>query len=296
MLVTLGKKLRKACPTEIQDINRRNKAARRIVGGNMSTAPLPGGKFPYGPQELTDEGRYEDAVKNMEKHLALIDVDPADIRVLNPERTYFESPLSIVNADEDTQMYKGGEPIKLEKRGDFVYTRNPDLVLAIRPADCPVAIMSAETPEGRIYMMVHFAWRGPAYGQFGDMEVALDGLGVDRATLDVYITPGGQAESYKIDNYTPDDLKEKPIPVEGNLFIGVEQDDGTEAYAFSLDTPKAVYDAFLDLGLDTYQLFLDTSDTASLKTGYSSHTRASNQKEDNVRDLVTARFHAPHHD
>jgi len=286
--------LKKHTPEEIGFINERNKAARFILAGNMSTVVLPDGKAPYGPSELTDSERTEDAQGNMKRHFENIGIDPATVRVLNPERTYHESPLSVVNADEDDSVYDGVEPIKLKERGDLILSYNPDIVFAVRPADCPVAIMSAETPQGKINMMLHFAWRGPAYGQFEDMEREFDKLGVDLSTLEVYITPGGQTESYRVTNFIPDDSKENPTPAEGDLFVGVEEhldENGVARYDFGIDTPLAVYNAFLELGLDQKQVFLDTSATTDLSSGNGSHSRASNQKEDNVRDIVTAQFH-----
>jgi len=262
---------------------------RVVQAGNMSPVRLADGKVPYGPRHLTDQERYDDAVANMNAYFDSLGVDPSTVRVLNPERTYFESPLSVVNVDEDDSAYKGGEPVKLKERGDFIYTYNPDVVMAVRPADCPIAVMSAETPKGRIYMMLHFAWRGPAYGQFEDMYKELALLDVDLSTLDVYVTPGGHAETLSFVDYTPDDTLEKPVPYEGNLFVGVVEDKGAQTYTFGIDMPKAVYDAFIDLGLEERQIFLDTTDTASMESGYGSHTRAAKGREDNVRDLVVVR-------
>jgi copper oxidase (laccase) domain-containing protein len=187
----------------------------------------------------------------------------------------------------------GGDPVKLESSGDFIYTRNPDTVLAVRPADCPIAVISAETPKGETQIMVHFAWRGSAFGQFADMKNELDALGVDYETMRVYITPGGHAETYQFSNYRPDD-KNNPMPIEGNLFVGVEKHtggDGVETYSFGMDTPNDIYESFIDLGLDKKQVFIDTSDTTALDSGYASHSRAMNLKDDNVRDLVTVQRH-----
>ncbi len=262
---------------------------RVVQAGNMSPVRLADGKVPYGPRYLSDQERYDDAVANMNAYFESLGIDPSTVRVLNPERKYFESPLSAVNIDEDNSVYEGGEPLKLKEQGDFIYTHNPNIVMAVRPADCPVAVMSAETPKGRIYMMLHFAWRGPAYGQFEDMYRELAALEVDLSTLDVYITPGGHAENFEMIEYTPDDQGEKPTPYESNLFVGVIKDEATQMYSFNVDTPKAVYDAFIELGLEPQQIFLDTTDTSSIESGYGSHTRAAKGKEDNVRDLVVAR-------
>lgn len=274
---------------EAERLNSKNKAARFILGGNMSTVVLPDGKVPYGPTDMDDEGRLADARANMNRYFESIGVDPAQVRVLNPERDY-STPLTVVNADEDHGEYNGVQPVRLEKSGDFVYTFNPEIVLAVRPADCPIAVFTSETPDGRIYGMVHFAWRGPASGQFEDMARAFSQLGVDTDSLNVYVTPGGHAEDYQFARYVPDG-KNNPKPVEGTLFTNVRtNDDGS--YAFGIDTPYAVYKVFLDLGLKPEQLFLDTSDTNSLESGYGSHSRAMRQGEDNVRDLVTIQLHS----
>lgn len=272
---------------EIEAINVRNSAARFILGGNMSTVVLSDGKVPYGPSDLDDEGRLADARTNMNRYFESIGVDPAQVRVLNPERDY-STPLTVVNADDDPGEYDGVQPVRLEKSGDFVYTYNPEMVLAVRPADCPIAVFSSETANGRLYGMIHFAWRGPASGQFEDMAREFDRLGIDNKLLKVYITPGGHAEDYKFSKYVPDG-KNNPKPVEGHLFTNVHTDDEGK-YAFDIDTPYAVYEAFIDLGLKPEQLFLDTTDTNSLESGYGSHSRAMRQGEDNVRDLVAVRF------
>jgi copper oxidase (laccase) domain-containing protein len=270
-------------------VKARNKAARHLLAGNMSTVRQPDGKVPYGPQAMTDQERYDDALANMSRYFEQIGIDPADVRVLNPERDY-STPLTVVNIDDDPGVYGGGEPVKLQQSGDFIYTYNPNIVMAVRPADCPIVVMSAETPKGHINMMIHFAWRGPASGQFEDMARELDALGVDRDTIRAYITPGGHAETYQFAGYKPDG-KNNPEPVEGNLFINVKKNDD-ESYSFGIDTPNAVYEAVLGLGLDKKQIFIDTSDTTALDSGYSSHSRAMNQLEDNTRDLVAVKFHA----
>jgi copper oxidase (laccase) domain-containing protein len=269
------------------------KASRVILGGNMSTIRHPDGKVPYGPREMTDDERYQDALDNMTKHFASIGIDMADVKLLNPERDY-STPLTVVNADADTTEFDGTSPIRLQKSGDFVYTRNPDTVLGVRPADCPIAIMSAETPDGPIGIMIHFAWRGPASGQFADMQRELAALGVDPATMKVYITPGGQAETYQFKGYKVSD--NNPTPEPGHLFTNLEdsrvnEDDEIIDYSFGIDTPNAVYEEFIQFGLDSSQLFLDTSDTTALETGYASNRRAGKLKDDNTRDLVTVKFH-----
>lgn len=267
-----------------------NRAARFILAGNMSTI-VRDKKAAFGPKNLTSDERLADARENMELHLAQLNIDPAMVRILNPERDY-STPLTAVNVDEDTTTYNGVEPARLEKSGDFLYTYNPDIVLAARPADCPIAIMSADTPNGRVNMLLHFAWKGPAAGQYNDMQREFEVLGIDRDSLRVYITPGGHAETFRYKGYVSDG-EENPDIEEGRLFVGITEEvsnDTTKKKSFGIDTPHDVYQAFIDLGLDPKQLFLDTTDTTALNSGYGSNSRAINQQEDNVRDLVTAQF------
>lgn len=291
-------------PHETNFIRSLNRAAHTIIereqhgsnrlelAGNMSPVRRPDGQVPYGPSTLTDDERYSDAISNMMAHFQEIGVDPAMVRVLKPERDY-NTPLTVVNVDKDEGTYKGGEPVQLAQAGDFIYTRNPDVVLAVRPADCPVVVMEAETPEGPIGIMIHYAWRGPASGQLEDTKRELDALGIDYSSMRVYITPGGHAETYKFANYQPDG-KNNPEPTRQDLFVNkqmIEGEDGQISYSFGIDTPYAVYQGFKKFGLADNQIFIDTSDTTSRETGYASHSRAINLKDDNVRDIVTAQFH-----
>lgn len=263
------------------------KIGRQLLAGNMSTIRRPDGTVPYGPRDMSDQERYDDALNNMKHHFEVSGVSISRVRVLNPERDY-STPLTVVNVDEDTREYVEGEPLRLETSGDFIYSYNSEIVFAVRPADCPVAVMSAETPKGRVNIMVHFAWRGLAVGQFDDMERALDQLEVDRSTLKIYITPGGHAENFVFQGYAPDGIN-NPLLNEPYLFRDLRKDnDGT--YSFGVDTPHALYELFIDAGIDPKQIFLDTSDTSALDSGYSSHTRAVQMDDDNARDMLTVQF------
>lgn len=268
------------------------KAARHILGGNMSALRREDGTIPYGPGHLDDKGRFEDAIQNMNAFFKDAEVNPANVRLLFPGRDYTK-PLTILNVDEDPAQYDGHNPARLETEADFIYSYNPEIVLGVRPADCPIVIFSGETPEGRIGGMVHFAWRGAASGQYGDMERALDQLRVDRSTMKTYIAPGGQAETFRYDNGYKPDGKNNPVPVEGFLYRDLKAfwgPGGEKQYTFGLDTPNDVYHALIDMGLEPTQIFSDVSDTTALDSGYSSHSRAARLKESQTRDLVIAKF------
>jgi copper oxidase (laccase) domain-containing protein len=271
-------------------LEQKKKGGRFVLGGNMSPVVHENGKVPYGPKAMTDEERFADAEQNMMRHFEQIGVDPAMVRVLYPDRDYTHG-LGIVNVDEDDSVCEGGVPIRLKKQGDFIYTYNPDIVLAVRPADCPIAIIAAETPKGQITMLVHFAWRGPATGEYEDMKRAFADLGVDNASMRVYITAGGHSETFGYpDPYKPNDADNKPSPV-GNarLFKDVKAhgDPNDPSYTFGIDTVNDVYEEFLSMGIDEHHIFVDTTDTTAPESGTASNSRAVNYGDDNVRDIVT---------
>ena len=269
---------------EAESIKAYNKVGRGVLvgnrfslAGNMSTVNN------LGPIDISPEERAAEAEQNMVRYISSLGINPGDVRVLSPDRSY-DTPMQVVNIDDEAANPEAAVPTILGKRGDFIYTYNPDVVLGVRPADCPLVIASAETPKGRIYMMVHFAWRGAASPGNGvaDMAREFSELGVDFSTLDIYVTPGGHAETFTFKDYS-DDPREQ-YPGTDGLFEDVEK--GENGYSFGVDTPFFVYQNLLDLGITPEQIYLDTSDTSSLESGYASHTRSFNLEEDNNRDMV----------
>lgn len=268
------------------------KAANRLIrftlGGNMSNVTLASGAAAYGPKDLSSDERLADARKNMERFQEAFGVDPSTVRVLFPDRDY-STPLDAVNIDEDPATYDGTGPVKLATQGDMIYTYNPDIVLGVRPADCPLVVLSAETPKGRIYTMTHFAWEGAARGYMDDMQHELQKLGVDLSTASVYVTPGGQAETF------PHELDDNPndtFPRAEGLFtkpVEIEK-NGKKRHAFCIDTPNFVYEGLLAMGLEPRQIFVDTTDTTAPNAGTASHSRSSRLDDDNGRDFVLVKL------
>lgn len=261
---------------------------RFLAGGNMSTLGS------YGPTELTIEERIADAHKNMRTFMDSVGVSETSVFVLRPNRNY-SMPLKVVDVDTQETADRTDWPLRLDTEGDFIFTRDPNKALAVRPADCPVMIAAADTREGKLYMMVHYAWRGAANGHVRQTAEIFDSLGVDRRTLEVYLTPGGHAENFPYTNYPHDPRIEYP-DAEG-LFLNTKSrltDKGEEVWDFGIDIPKFVYDQVLEhFDIDPTQVFCDTSDTSAMDSGYSSHSRSSRLMdlgESNTRDLVLAVF------
>ncbi|MEO6109466.1 MAG: M15 family metallopeptidase [Candidatus Saccharimonadales bacterium] len=267
-----------------------NRLVRFVIGGNTSTAVnKETGEALYGPKEFSSDEKLADARANMRKFENSVEIDQAKVLILNPDRDY-TTPLQVVNVDKDPARYQGAEAAKLDGMGDMIFTYDPNVVLGVRPADCPLVIVSAETPKGRIYIMTHFAWQGAATNQIKDMEHEFDILGVDLSTATVYVTPGGQAESFPFEN-APYDPDEKYPYAEG-LFqdVAAHSDSGETKYNFKIDTPHFVYQQLLSIGFTEEQIFLDTTDTTSPSAGTSSHSRSSRLDDDNGRDYVLVKL------
>lgn len=267
-----------------------NRLSRFVTGGNMSTAvDKQTGEALYGPQHLTSDEKLADARRNMDRMHEQLGIDPAQVRILNPDRDY-TTPLQVVNIDTDPVTYDGLEAAKLEGMGDMIYTYNPNIIMGVRPADCPLVVLSADTPKGRIYTMVHFAWQGAAADQVSDMQRELDALGVDLSTATVYMTPGGHAETFPFENaaYDPDEK----YPTARGLFqdVAAHEKNGEIKYNFKIDTPNFVYEELLKVGLDKKQIFVDTTDTTSPGAGTASHSRSVRLDDDNGRDYVLVKL------
>ena len=128
-------------------------------------------------------------------------------------------------------------------------------------------------------MLAHIAHEG-ARSHFVDQFIQnTKELGIIPESLRVYITPGAQAENY---NYT-----KKVNPLDGTvglekLYVNIHEveKDGETEFAYQIDTPFFVYEELKRLGLDTYQLFLDTSDTAAPNSQYASHGRSARSERE----------------
>jgi hypothetical protein len=263
------------------------KEKRMVVNGNMS--PLN----KLGPNDLTVEQRIEDAKKNVDDFLYKTDIDPADVRLLLPERDY-ETPLTVLNVDEVPLTHDDTGLLRPQTRADMMYTYNPEIIMAARPADCPIAYVTANTPDGEVTVLLHLATLGVAYGYVPQAKSLLDELAVDWSSVRVQLTPGGHAETYNYENFIQYNPAEK-FPETNTLYVDVEEtknEEGKKAWNFNVDVAAEAYNQILKYwNVDGYQVFLDTTDTTSPESGYSSNSRAFKGYEvggDNTRDIVLA--------
>jgi len=260
------------------------KEKRVLVNGNMS--PLNG----YGPSELSPEQRIEDAKQNLHTFLRHQDIDPADVRMLRPERDY-TTPLSVVNLDDTPLAPDDTGILRPDKAGDLIYTYNPNIVLAARPADCPIAYVEAQTPKGTITVLLHLAWMGVAHGYIQQAKKELDNLEIDWTTAQVQITAGGHAETYTFEGFDKFNPVEE-FPESVSMFVNVEETEEGK-YNFGIDVAAEVYDQIINTwDVTEHNVFADTTDTTAPESGYSSHSRSFKDYEvdgDNTRDLFLAR-------
>ena len=276
-------------------------AARHIMAGNMS--PF------YGPKKATTEEKAQLANEHMIRFFESlnysqspsdISINPAEAVVVFPDRDY-DTPLNILNADEQQLHPETGMPTYMDTRSDMIYSRNPDLAMMIRPADCSIAAFTAKTPEGPIHGMIHFAWQGIANGYIDQATQHLQDLGVDFDSLRIYLTPGGHAESYIYHSYQYPQNPWEQYPEHKALFLHVEGPEvspitGKPGYNFELDPTYYAYSRLLPYLGDENHIFVDTTDTTSDKAGTSSQSRMFNglqnendptvYTEDNARDIV----------
>jgi copper oxidase (laccase) domain-containing protein len=269
-------------------IERAQKMSRVILAGNMS--PLN----EYGPQELTIEQRIEDAKNNISEFLAQHDVDPAQVRILRPERDY-STPLNVLNLDEVALQPDDTGLLRPDDAADMVYTYNPDVVIAARPADCPIVFVSADTPKGEVTALLHLAWKGVAYGYVQQAKTHLGALDIDWQSAKVQITPGGHAETYRFTNFSQFNPHIE-FPSAKTMFVSSDESgkiEGDPPYSFGIDVAAEVYEQIVDSwNIEPYQIFADTTNTTAPESGYSSHSRTSKKYKvtgENTRDIVLAR-------
>lgn len=249
---------------------------RRILVDNVSPA--------YGPADMSDFERQKAAQQHLEYFLRSdgINVDPSVVRILRPDRDY-KRGLQMVAIDKIADENRGQHPIFLPRQGDFIFTTDPEKVLAVRPADCPVVMAAGEEPGGEtIYTMTHIAWLGAAHNYVGQMLEAYSYLNLNRDDMSFYISPGGQADTYEYSFKTDprvqypgaDDLFPRPLLT-------------TNGYEGHIDTPYFIYKQ-LARRVAPEQIFLDTTDTTAPEAGTSSHHRAADagSREVESRDVV----------
>jgi len=262
-------------------------SSRRILGGNVD----PG--VTHGPMDLDPSLRSQDARTNIDRICADAGIHAEQLHILNARLAGHDTnPLTPLNIDtlELTPNSLGLTSIPVVS--DFICTHNPEVVLAATPADCPLLLATAETPQGAIYILIHYPWRGVANRYVEQTDRCFTELGVDRSTLRMYLSAGAHAENFLYQRPVNPRVEFPSVP-ELFQYIHAERTQDTPVWTFGIDTPHVVHAQLLELpGIEPWMLYTDTSDTGSVRSGYSSHTRASNQDPShNTRDLLALVAH-----
>ena len=273
---------------DVEVVEKAKKLSRVVLAGNMS--PLNN----YGPSSLSPEERIKDAKDNIASFLEQNNITPESVRILRPERDY-TTPLSVIDLDTAPMAPDDTGLLRPDQAGDMIYTYDTDVVMVARPADCPVVFVSAETPKGKVTVLLHLAWKGVAHGYIQQAKKELDVMGVDWESVRVQITAGGHKDSFIFEDFTDFNPLEE-FPNSASMFAHVEEkvnDEGVKVYDFGMDVAAEVYEQIIgSWEMGQRNVFADTSDTTSPESGYSSHTRSFkgyNLHGDNTRDIVLAR-------
>jgi copper oxidase (laccase) domain-containing protein len=261
-------------------LSRDSGVPRTELAGNMSSL--------YGDKSLPEDQRIQLENENVEKFLVSLDMDPERTTIIRPQASY-DNGLNSICADDSLVDKNVNGTSRLKEPADFVYTFNPNTVLAIKPADCPIIVTNAETLEGKpILTMVHIPWRGAEAGHVENMLEKFKDLNIDPDSIRIYISGGARKESYPF-TISKDDwenLKHKDLAVNR-----VENSDGS--VSFGMDMQGLIRKTLNGAGIDDYQIFEDTSDTSRMDSGYSSHGRAirslkTDYPEVNTRSIFVA--------
>ncbi|OYW84929.1 hypothetical protein B7Z17_03230, partial [Candidatus Saccharibacteria bacterium 32-49-10] len=175
------------------------KIGRRLLAGNMSGGPL------YGPSSLTEEERRVQASGNVDAFLLDHHFEKSQVRMLNPERNY-ETPLTSLFVEEASCTNDAGGVPRFERASDLLYTYDASVALAARPADCPIVFLSATTPQGELFSLLHLSWLGVAHDYIAQAKQQYDSLGVEWGSARMYVTPGGHSETFiftEFEDYDP---------------------------------------------------------------------------------------------
>lgn len=111
----------------------------------------------------------------------------------------FDNPANIVLNEKDPVYSDDGV---LEVQANFVFTRDPNLILTIKPADCPIVVGYCKDRDGNDLMFVDHSGRDAANAglTYQGLLYLRDVLGVDLYQMKVAVLPGVSKKNYFITN------------------------------------------------------------------------------------------------
>lgn len=110
-----------------------------------------------------------------------------------------DNPSNIVVSENDPDV---AESNQMDIRANFVFTRDPEIVLAIKPADCPIVIGFCKDKDGNDLIYVDHSGADAANAglSYQGMIYLRDELGVNLSEVQIAIIPGVSKENFFITN------------------------------------------------------------------------------------------------
>lgn len=111
----------------------------------------------------------------------------------------FDSEKNLVISPNDPEIVENGQ---LDIRANFVFTRDPNLLMAIKPADCPIVVGYCKDEFGNDLIFIDHSGADACNANlsYQGMRYLRDELGVDMSQVKLTILPGVSKEYYDISN------------------------------------------------------------------------------------------------
>ena len=269
-----------------------------LIGGvtisELNLMPAGLKELPAERQTEIREARRHAAAEKMHDFLHITGertVDPnlaAHTIVMKPQIDHYNDRSvegSIVCADDIAEK---GDYIEDTRPAFMMWSKDVNRVLGIRPADCPTVVFSAIGADSEpIHGLMHAGWQDEDAG-FTEQGLAfLTNRGVDMASMNVYIAPGGVEFGYS----RPTDPREghdDKFTHEGWKTRITDVHEQGDKVRFTIDMVGFAVDRLREAGVSDEQIVIDSTDTSVEETGYSSHKQASRGAVSPTRDLVMA--------
>ncbi len=240
---------------------------RSDLAGNLSPK--------YGPTHLSDEDKSAVANENVNKFIESLGYEPKDVVIMLPGQDEKTEELKCLSVDNPSIVREDAQATWMPEKSDMIFTRDPNTLLAVRAADCIVVTIEADTPDGRIMTLTHTTWRQARVGYIQQMLSHCKSLNMNLTTAKFYISAGAAPKNFPFtfrDGTNPDPNGELK-----DLFTNLEQSQmyGGPVYTANIDMPLYSRRVIKDAGIEDWQIYQDMSDTATLESGYSSHSRVS---------------------
>jgi copper oxidase (laccase) domain-containing protein len=189
-------------------------------------------------------------------------------------------------------------------QANFVFTTNPDVVMVIRPGDCPVSIVHAKVKDKDLLAFIHSSAQSANAGlPRHAIRYLIDILHVDPATIKIGIAPGVGRENYTItqDEKLIDDPKNpgekiiisRPTIIERNWKDNIDEDlTHDPSKERHVDIMAATIMQFMEEGINPSNIqAIDVDSCAAAERGEAfSHRRSEKEGVPEGRYMIAAQL------